>query len=344
MESQISNDIMSKIERYKRIALEKEQIVTLFMLTHNREYYVKLAIDSVLKQTYKNFQLIVLDNCSEDNTRQVVCSFQDPRIIYIYRESTMDDSNTKFGMENCITKYFIVFHDDDIVEPEYLETVLNEMESNSYTALSVSGEIIDEDGIVKNRWCNDSFDKIEWKNGEYLKQFFSRNGISMIYPAVIYRTEFYKTFPSFGGNSKIGPAGDQFIWFYTEKHGGVIALINKVLFQYRVHKNQDSNTKRGFMELQLLDYLIDDEFYSTILDINRKDLYQYIWKMFVVATNLYVKKLITSEKYKSFLSFRIIHFVSLRLKGKLLVLRLWICYLFRVFIKVLYYFRKRLRK
>ena len=57
-------------------------VIDIFLVTYNRENYLRESIASILKQTYKEFNLIILDNCSTDHTTQVVNSFFDSRIKY----------------------------------------------------------------------------------------------------------------------------------------------------------------------------------------------------------------------------------------------------------------------
>jgi glycosyltransferase involved in cell wall biosynthesis len=57
--------------------------VSIIMPTYNCGIYIKEAIDSMLNQTFKNFELIVIDDGSTDNTTQTVKSIKDNRIVYI---------------------------------------------------------------------------------------------------------------------------------------------------------------------------------------------------------------------------------------------------------------------
>ena len=71
------------IKRYEnKVPLHKQEI-TVFIVTYNRENYLKLAIESILKQTYSNFTVIVLDNYSSDGTEQMINSIKDDRLLYI---------------------------------------------------------------------------------------------------------------------------------------------------------------------------------------------------------------------------------------------------------------------
>lgn len=249
------------IAEYRKSAIEKEQIVTVFMLTHNREYYVKLAIESVLKQTYEKFCLIVLDNCSKDNTEAVVTSFDDERVHYLYRESVPEYTNPIFAFNECVTKYLIILHDDDLVGSTYLETVVNEIETNACDVVTVNATDIDEnEAIITHRR---DFGKIVFSNDEYLLDFINFTKVFVCYPSAIYRKSFYGARRKFV-DKKAGPAGDQLIWFQTGRFGGKLCVIGKELIRYRIHSNQSDQNNVGFMDLKLFDYLLGEDYYKVI--------------------------------------------------------------------------------
>lgn len=318
---------------YASVVVKNKQVVTLFMLTHNRENLVILSIDSVLRQTYSNFQLIVLDNESTDNTEKVIKGINDGRVHYLFRKSTIGDSNTEFARNICQTKYFVILHDDDILEANYLKNIVDIMENHDYDAMSVSAYIIDENGKRKGEWTKRTLTDTRWSNGDYLRQYLSKDGISMIYPAVIYRHSFYKNFPMFGGDIKAGPSGDQVIWFQTEKMGGVLGLHNEYLFNYRRHSNQESNINIGFMTFQLFDYLLDDSFYKSILLNDYRLVYFKVWKAFKAVTKRYCVGAINDLKYKSIFEYKIMETIYLQPVGRIFYLWLRLLYTGRKIIR-----------
>jgi glycosyltransferase involved in cell wall biosynthesis len=97
--------------------------LTVALLTYNRLHYLKEAIEAILNQSYKNFELLLLDNCSTDGTGEFVLGLRDPRIRYVRNSSNY--SSVQF---NCLSAFHIalgrrviVTHDDDIMEGNMLE-------------------------------------------------------------------------------------------------------------------------------------------------------------------------------------------------------------------------------
>ena len=285
------------LDEYKKRVKKNKQVVTVFMLTHNREKYVMLAIESALKQTYSNFSLIVLDNCSEDNTKQRILSINDSRIMYLYRESIIGDSNTEFAQKICNTDFFIILHDDDILEPYYLEKMVFEMKNSDYVAISSRCHLIDEKGVI-TKLGNNNNGRIQFDGDKYLLSFLKGYEDGFCYPSVIYRTSFYKDFVDFGGNSQVGPAGDQYIWLETERMGGKMCLLSEVLFRYRRHSNQESMKNASVMELQLFDYLIMDDFYESRISNYLKLYIHKIWNVNKGILVRYSKGGLSKKEYK----------------------------------------------
>jgi glycosyltransferase involved in cell wall biosynthesis len=266
----------NELEKYFNNYKFKNQIVTLFLTTHCRPEYLKIAIDSVLRQSYKNYYLIILDNMSGDNTKDIVEEFNDDRLIYIERESTIEMNNYQFAFSICKTKYLVVFHDDDIIESDYLNEVLNVMENTDYVALSVFADLIDGKGnIIKKHKAIDNV--ISFSGVDYFKALIKKESCeSMVFPAAIYRHSFYNDIFKFS-DQNCGPAGDQFIWLQTERYSGKFAIYNKVLIQYRMHNGQDSSQNAGVMELKLLNYLYNDEYYKQLIMENSLIFKNYLW-------------------------------------------------------------------
>jgi glycosyltransferase involved in cell wall biosynthesis len=94
------------------------------MVTYNTDKYIGKAIDSVLAQTYTNFELIIVDDGSTDSTASIVSSYGDPRIKYIYKEH----KNFAAGMNRAIMKaggkYIIGVDSDDFIAPDYIEKMV----------------------------------------------------------------------------------------------------------------------------------------------------------------------------------------------------------------------------
>ncbi|MBE9065788.1 glycosyltransferase family 2 protein [Leptolyngbya cf. ectocarpi LEGE 11479] len=98
--------------------------------TYNRAHILPYAVNSVLNQTHRDFELIICDDASPDNTAEVVAQWDDPRIHYIRHPQNIQRSrNMRSGYEAAQGKYFIKFDDDDALTPTFLERTVGVMEA-----------------------------------------------------------------------------------------------------------------------------------------------------------------------------------------------------------------------
>ncbi len=106
--------------------------VSVLLTTYQRPEYLRLAIKSVLNQYFDHFELIILDDASQDNTEEIVLSFKDTRILYIKNKINLGfPSNFKKGISLAKGRYIFLLSDDDcILEPDTLSSVYKEMEKN----------------------------------------------------------------------------------------------------------------------------------------------------------------------------------------------------------------------
>lgn len=96
--------------------------VTVCVPTYNRADILPYAVESVLTQTYPNFELLICDDASTDHTAKVVAQWSDPRIRYIRHPQNIQRSrNMRSGYEAARGQYFIKFDDDDALTPTFLE-------------------------------------------------------------------------------------------------------------------------------------------------------------------------------------------------------------------------------
>ena len=110
--------------------------LTVLMPVYNVDPYVSDAIESVLSQTYSDFELLVLDDCSTDNTADIVKSFKDSRIRLVSNEVNLGlAENLNKGIELANTEFIARMDGDDIACPLWLEKGVRRWE---YAVLGLS--------------------------------------------------------------------------------------------------------------------------------------------------------------------------------------------------------------
>lgn len=126
--------------------------VSVCIPTYNRANLLPYAVNSVLSQTYTDFELIICDDGSKDNTAEVVSKWDDPRIRYIRQPVNGGRSrNMRSGFEAATGDYFIKFDDDDAITPEFLEKTVAVLDAEP-----------DVDFVCTNHWIiNQNSERIE---------------------------------------------------------------------------------------------------------------------------------------------------------------------------------------
>lgn len=105
--------------------------VSVCIPTYNRANFLAYSVNSVLNQTYRDFELIICDDASTDNTAELVNQWNDSRIHYIRHPNNIRRSrNMRSGFDAAKGEYFIKFDDDDAITPEFLEKTVAVLESH----------------------------------------------------------------------------------------------------------------------------------------------------------------------------------------------------------------------
>lgn len=126
-----------------------ETKVTIAIPTYNRSKLLKTSLESALAQDYSDFQVLVLDNASSDDTEAVVRSFSDSRITYVRNDANIGIfGNWQRTIEINSSPYLSVLSDDDIVLPNFISESVLGLDNHPHAGLSAAlAEFIDTDGV-----------------------------------------------------------------------------------------------------------------------------------------------------------------------------------------------------
>jgi glycosyltransferase involved in cell wall biosynthesis len=126
-------------------------LISIGIPTYNRaEGFLKEALECALSQTYQNIEIIVADNCSPDNTREVVQGYDDPRIRYFHHEPGITpNDNFNFCLQQAAGAYFLMLHDDDKVDPDFIDVCLRAANYETHYGVIRTGvRIINANGSI----------------------------------------------------------------------------------------------------------------------------------------------------------------------------------------------------
>jgi len=121
--------------------------VSIVMSVYNGEKYLRDAIDSILYQTLENFEYIIVDGGSTDNSKEIIKSYNDPRVVFIEQRNASLATSLNRGIKSARGKYIARMDADDISIPQRLQKQFDFMENNSeYVAVGSNAIVIEMNG------------------------------------------------------------------------------------------------------------------------------------------------------------------------------------------------------
>ena len=128
----------------------KKPLVSILMTIHNHERFLKQSIKSVISQTFKNWELIAIDNGSSDSSRKQLKEIKDRRIKKKYLTRNIGRTNClNYGLKFCKGKFIAILDSDDLAKKDRIKIQLKRMRDNKKLWLTASAyEIINENNLV----------------------------------------------------------------------------------------------------------------------------------------------------------------------------------------------------
>ncbi|AOT67618.1 hypothetical protein JT13_15305 [Klebsiella pneumoniae] len=224
--------------------------------------YLYNCIESILNQTYKNFELIIVNDASPEDLDTIVSRFNDERIIYSTNEKNYGAEEVIGNWNKCLSfatgEYFILMGDDDTLDKHYLEefykTIQEYPESNVFHCRS---NIIDENSAIislTQSWPQREslLDNMWHRLNGFRQQFISD---------FVYKRNFLIENNGFFYN-KLAWASDDITAYQAMRDNGIIH-INKALLNYR--RSPITISSSGSVELKLQAIIYEYDWYNKFL-------------------------------------------------------------------------------
>lgn len=215
--------------------------------------FIKECINSILLQTFQNFELVIVNDASPDNLDEIVFSYNDSRIRYYKNEKNFGAENVVDNWNKCLSyatgEYFILMGDDDKMMPEYLEE-FNILISkySTFDVLHCRSYIINDNSLTTDITMSlpeyeTTYENIWYRIGKERSQYISD---------FVYKTQPLK---NRGGFYKLPLAwATDDISAYIASYPNGIAHINKPILQYRKNAlNISSSTSNVHIKLRTID-------------------------------------------------------------------------------------------
>ena len=226
-------------------ATPAEELVTVSVVTYNHEAYVKQCMDAILAQTWKNLEIIVVDDCSTDTTVEIIRKLQDPRIQLVTKNVNKGVSDsTDIYLRKATGRYITTMCGDDrMATPDKIQKQVRFLRENRWCSAVFSDiNFIDERGesldvantpydVLKNviRFGIDNQD-----SQEFLNTFFTRGNV-LAGPTLLADMGIFHQLGSF--DRRYLQLQDLDMWIRILLNGFKIAVLADKLVDYRIRDN-----------------------------------------------------------------------------------------------------------
>lgn len=215
--------------------------VTVWLTSYNHGELLKESIESVLNQSYEDYELYIVDDCSTDDSRAIaeIYAEKDKRIKTIFHEKNIGESNLKGEIDGLRGEYIAILHGDDKWEKTKLEKQVEYLENHVETeACFTAVQVIDENGnnyngehAYKSVFQEENRSRFQW-----LRYFFD-NGNCLCHPSLLIRKQAYSKYNLLSEGLNSLPDFDKWIKICLNRD---IYIVPEKLTYFRVHESENN--------------------------------------------------------------------------------------------------------
>ncbi len=284
-------------------------LVSIIVPNYNHSKFLPQRIDSILSQTYQNFELIILDDCSTDNSAEVIKGYaQNEKVSHIVLNEYNSGSTFiqwQKGFDLSKGELIWIAESDDYSDPDFLQTMVETFkEKESVSFAYCTSNIVDGDGHPLNR--NDVASRIPegvFDGVQFVKRYMLSGNSVWNASAVVMRKEFALQVDKQYMNYK--SAGDHLFWVELAEMGEV-AHIGRKLNYFRQHNNNvtPAKTKDGTTyreEYQIFSYITNKHDISNLKKFRARSFYLLRIQEVELASEEVRNELLQLWDYKSWM-------------------------------------------
>lgn len=245
-------------------------LVSVIVPNFNHTRFLQQRMESILNQTFNDFEVILLDDCSTDNSREIIERYREnPKvstIIYNEKNSGSTFKQWEKGIQHSSGEYIWIAESDDYCMDSFLEVLVTKLKNNKNAGIAYcQSASVDSDGVFLNNWIDHTkiFIPNIWQQSFYvdglsaIKNFFLYSNIIPNASGVVFSKSFYDATSGFETGMKLN--GDWFFWVKMLEKSDLI-FCAATLNYFRQHQNKatiinTSNYNNLFEICQLYKYL-----------------------------------------------------------------------------------------
>nr|WP_293834724.1 glycosyltransferase family 2 protein [uncultured Arsenicibacter sp.] len=261
--------------------------VSIIIPNYNHSGYLEARLNSILDQTYKDYEIIILDDCSTDNSKEIIEKYTKKtkkisKVIYNEKNSGSTFKQWNRGFENTTGEYIWIAESDDWCENNLLEELITNMITNPEIVIGyVQSSIINQDNreIYRSKY---EYDKNVLNGGEFVCNHMINGNAIFNASMAIFKKKILNSITK--EYTKYKFCGDWIFWIEVALLGKVY-ISNKCLNYFRKHEGDVSkkfySSGNNFIEeIDMITYLKRNKI------INYKDYYRNIYAKYINYRNL----------------------------------------------------------
>ncbi len=241
----------------------KDVLVSVITTTFNADRYIRDTISSVLSQTYKNWELIISDDNSSDDTLKVVRSFPDKRIRILNKKQRLGlAENRNFAIKHAKGQLVAILDHDDLADSRRLEMQVAAFDNNPNLVLcGTYAYVIDENSVIKSKW------EFPTSSNAIKAQFYLQ--FPIVHSSAMFKKDvFIKNKIKY--QKKYSPPDDYMACFDLINHGEV-EVIPEYLTLYRIHSKGINSVDRLKAVQKTLPKVLVGQYKKIRINLTKKD-------------------------------------------------------------------------
>ena len=257
--------------------------ISICISSYNGDKYIEETINSILNQSYKDLEIIIIDDSSKDNTLEKIKSFKDSRIKYLQNKYNLGlTKNINKMVSNAKGRFCILLGQDDVLMPDHIEKIIKKFETKETVLIHCNAKYIDKDG--KNLKINARDNNIQiYKNKNPIKYLAYENYIQSV--GMIFRRD---AFLACGGWDERYPLCGEWLFNIKMSKLGKFGYCESLFPSYRKHAGSTMKKLNNQKIFHLFLYQTHCRFYAfKISRLNFRSKLRFFTKfIFSIFSNL----------------------------------------------------------
>lgn len=287
--------------------MKNQPLISVVMPVYNSQKYIGKAIKSILDQTFENYEFIIVDDGSTDDSVKIILSFVDNRIKIFRNEHRGLVETLNHGISKSTCEWIAIMHSDDISDTRRLELQYNYIKDRNNVVVGSSYYVIDENDKILFRTI------LPEQNKEIKEKLLMQNVI--IHSSVMFNAEHIK---NYGLYDSIENTEDYDLWLRLFKYTEYYNFQTPLLY-YRKHNDSISTSRENKRYTDSQCYYVLKNNAKDLIKQENLELYKGIWNVLYKSTSV-GRELILKNIFNKAISYRLkLKYLLMSLLGRTLI-------------------------